>query len=162
VAQETAFKNMVVSDPHMAGVGNMDSYLYQMEQQRSMIDGLQYRVQHGGQYGYHYNPYYSNAYGYGDAYGAYGAYGAHGAHGAHGAYPGSVLSSTHVAYSDPNATPESVEGVDAAEELSAGEIAGIVIGSVVGLALLIALLYLCLNSGGRSRRMPPQQQMPQM
>lgn len=72
---------MVVTDPHMRGVGNMDSYLYQMEQQRSMIDGLQYRVQHGGQYGYHYNPYYSNA-----AYG-YGAYDAYG----YGAYPGSVL-----------------------------------------------------------------------
>jgi len=71
---------MVVTDPHMGGIGNMDSYLYQMEQQRSMIDGLQYRVQHGGQYGYHYNPYYSNAYGYGDVYGA-----------AYGAYPGGVV-----------------------------------------------------------------------
>lgn len=143
---------MVVTDPAMAGVGNVDSYLYQMEQQRGIIDGLQYRVQHGGQYGYHYNPYYANAYGFGDVYG-YGGY---------GAYPGAVLSSTHVAVSDPTATPVSDDAEDTADELSAGEIAGIVIGSVVGLVLLIALLYLCLNSGGRSRRMPPQQQMPQM
>lgn len=134
---------MVVTDPALGGIGNMDSYLYQMEQQRSMIDGLQYRVQHGGQYGYHYNPYCGNGYGCGDIYGT---------------YPGAVVS-----YSDPSATPESTDDEeDAADELSAGEIAGIVIGSVVGLALLIALLYLCMNSGGRSRRMPPQQPMPQM
>jgi hypothetical protein len=147
MAQETAFKSMVVTDPHMTGIGNVDSYLYQMEQQRSIIDGLQYRVQHGGQCGYHYNPYYTNGYGYGDIYGA---------------YPGDVLSAAHVAYSDPNAIPLSADSdQDVADELSTGEIAGIAIGSVVALALLIFLLYLCMNSGGRSRRMPDQQQMPQ-
>lgn len=128
------------------GYGDIDSYYYHLEQQRSLVDDLHFRVAQGGVYGYHYNPYY----GYG--------------HYPYANYPYSESYEHNVKYEQEWGNPylnavlnqpadpvvEEAEE-DVAPELTPGEIAGIVIGSVVGCLLLLLLCALARNNMGRSR-----------
>lgn len=137
------------------GYGDIDSYYYHLEQQRTLVDDLHYRVSNGGYYGYHYNPYYGAG------------------HYPYANYPYSTSYEQNVKYQEewgnpylssvlaPPAAPEAA--VEDEAELTPGEIAGIVIGSVVGCLLILLLCALARNMMGRSREIPqhyPQMRMP--
>jgi hypothetical protein len=103
----------------------------------------------GGHTGYHYNPY--NAgwdYPYGVSHGTYDGYYGYSPYGAAHTYVGTVSN----AYGPVVETPVVEEEV--AEELTSGEIAGIVIGSVIGFLLLVLLACLCMRN--RRNNMPPE------
>lgn len=124
---EAAMKATMVDGVHP--YGDVNSYYYHLEQQRSLIDDLHYRVQHGDYYnGYYYNPYYNNG---------YNPYG----------YGNTVVTDVNSVQGVHNAIPDTDVEED---ELSTGAIAGIVIGSVVGFLLILAII--CAVCGaGRSR-----------
>lgn len=147
-------RNNILSTAVDYNYGAADSYYYHLEQQRALVDDMHFRVTSGGYPGYYYNPHYAYDYGYG--YPGYG-YAHHGAH-------GSVEQTTTVKQDYGNHghvyAPIAVETTEAADELSAGEIAGIVIGSVVGFLLLLFLLCIAMNSMGRSKRAPQMAHYP--
>lgn len=133
---------------------DIDAYYYHIEQQKNLLDDMHYRVMSGGHTGYYYNPYYANSnYPYNtgivDGYYGYSPYGT-----AH-TYVGSVGHGVHSpANADSHVHAADEEEVD---ELSAGEIAGIVIGSVAGFLLLVLLACLCMQMRRRNMsNMPPQ------
>jgi hypothetical protein len=150
--EETLKTNINSIDMGGYGVGDINSYYHHIEAQRGLVDDLHYRVANGGYYGYHYNPY------YGAGHYPYASYPYGSVYDQTLAYTNPFYTTTVAGVSDPNATPVG-EGEE--EELSAGEIAGIVIGSVVGCLLLLLLCALARNTMGRSRA-PPQYPMRNM
>lgn len=109
----------------------------------------------GGHTGYYYNPYnagWDYPYGVSQGAGTYDGYYGYSPYGAAHNYVGTVSN----AYTS-GPVVETPADEEVVEELTAGEIAGIVIGSIVGFLLLVLLACLCMrNMRDRRNNMPPE------
>lgn len=136
-----------VNDGLLHGYGDIDSYYYHLEQQRSLVDDMHFRVSNGGTYGYHYNPYYGAGhypyanYPYSTSY----------EHSVKASQEYGWPQSTYTTTFEPLGGAADAAVLEEEPELSPGEIAGIVIGSVVGCLLILLLCALARNAMGRSR-----------